>query len=57
MKKLRQLKKPSSLGKPNGTPGASNSLKSNPAGTGRFGSIACTIESGITIARVHDDIS
>ena len=29
----------------------------NPAGTGRCGFMACTIDSGITIARVHEDIS
>ena len=34
-----------------------SSCKLNPAGTGRRGFMACTMERGITMARVQDDIS
>ena len=37
-------------------PATNSSFSLNPAGTGRCGFIACTIDSGITMARVHEDI-
>ena len=38
-------------------PGTISSSRLKPAGTGRVSVLAWMIESGITIARVHDDIS
>ena len=38
-------------------PGTISSSRVNPAGTGRVSVLAWMIDSGITIARVHDDIS
>ena len=55
-KQLRQLKNRGSRSRCMGAPGKYSSSRVKPAGTGRCGFAACTIESGITIARVHDDI-
>src|SRR2546430_13797351 len=55
-KQLRQLKKRRSRSGCMGAPGKYDSSSVNPAGTGRRGFEECTTESGITMARVHDDI-
>src|ERR1039457_90398 len=55
-KKLCQVKKEGSWWKAGLTPGSQSSSRVRPAGTGRRGLEACTMESEITIARVHEDI-
>src|SRR5579875_3287498 len=55
-KKLRQLKNLRSRSGKMGAPGRKSSFKLKPAGTGRRGLAACRMESGMTMARVQDDI-
>src|ERR1700761_2210979 len=55
-KKLRQLKVSSERSGRVGAPEGNSSARLKPAGTGRFGLAACTMESEMTMARVQDDI-
>ena len=55
-KHLRQLKLSRLRANSGWPPGEEQLLSLNPAGTGRRGFMECTMESGMTMARVQEDI-